>query len=129
MMSASGGSSDASQLIAASAHYTDEDSLLLQVLDCSGEGAVSQVVAGLDWVAEKAQQPAIVTMSLGTQDPTGSQALDGAVKALTTRFNITVIVAAGNDNANSCSFAPGKPSARFGALLDPKMCPWKACSP
>ena len=36
----------------------------VKVLDCQGRGTVSAVVAGLNWVAQHATRPAIVTMSL-----------------------------------------------------------------
>lgn len=36
----------------------------VRVLNCQGSGTVSNVVAGLNWVAQNAVSPAIVTMSL-----------------------------------------------------------------
>lgn len=36
----------------------------VRVLNCQGSGAVSNVVAGLNWVAQNAAMPAIVTLSL-----------------------------------------------------------------
>ena len=36
----------------------------VRVLNCQGSGTVSNVVAGLNWVAQHAVKPAIVTMSL-----------------------------------------------------------------
>lgn len=38
--------------------------MAVKVLDCQGTGAVSNVVAGLNWVAQNAVQPAVVTLSL-----------------------------------------------------------------
>ena len=38
----------------------------VRVLNCQGSGTVSNVVAGLNWVAQNAVLPAIVTMSLVT---------------------------------------------------------------
>ncbi|KAK9798184.1 hypothetical protein WJX73_010803 [Symbiochloris irregularis] len=78
----------------------------VQVLGCEGDGTVSQVLAGLDWVARSYQPPAIVAMSLGTQDSQESAALDAAVTSLVEQYNITVVVAAGNQASNSCIFSP-----------------------
>ena len=38
----------------------------VRVLNCQGSGTVSNVVAGLNWVATNARKPAVVTMSLVT---------------------------------------------------------------
>src|SRR5262249_20845099 len=35
------------------------------VLDCSGSGTWAQIIAGLDWVADNAKQPAVLNASLG----------------------------------------------------------------
>lgn len=78
------------------------------MLDCEGRGTVSQVVAGLDWIARWHTSPAVVTMSLGTQDVQGSEALDYTVRTLVHDHNVTVVVAAGNSNSNSCMLSPGE---------------------
>lgn len=58
-------------------------------------GSVSNVVAGLDWVASNAQLPAIVTLSLGISKGSASQSLEQAVTSLVQDFNVTVIAASG----------------------------------
>lgn len=63
-------------------------------MDCQGSAAVSTVVAGLEWVQQNAVYPAVALMSLGTA---ASAVLDAAVQALT-NANITVVVAAGNND-------------------------------
>ena len=90
-----------------------------QVLDCEGDGTVSQVIAGLDWVAQQHAFPAVVSMSLGTQDVQGSQSLDAAVHSLVHNHNITVVVAAGNQNTNSCAFSPG--AAHISCIAQPQI--------
>lgn len=42
----------------------EASSVAVRVLDCQGSGTVSNVVAGLNWVAQNAKKPAVVTMSL-----------------------------------------------------------------
>jgi len=80
----------------------------VRVLDCSGSGMVSGVIAGIDWVAANAPHPAIINMSLGGG---ASSSLDQAV-ANTVAKGIAVIVAAGNSNANACNYSPARePSA------------------
>jgi len=79
----------------------------VRVLDCSGSGSVSDVVAGLDWVAKNHQKPAIVTMSLGVGLGHWSRALEEAVKNLVDDYGISVIVASGNSGVDSCYVAPG----------------------
>ena len=76
----------------------------VRVLNNSGSGSTSGVVAGMDWVAGDAKIPAVANMSLGGG---ASVSIDNAV---TRMFNkgIAVIVAAGNSNANACDFSPAR---------------------
>lgn len=80
----------------------------VRVLDCTGSGSLSGVIAGLDWVVANAKKPAVVNMSLGAG---ASSTLDTAV-ANTVAAGITVVVAAGNDSADACNYSPARaPSA------------------
>lgn len=78
----------------------------VRVLDCAGSGETSQVVAGLDWVVRhhRAGQPAIVNMSLS--GPV-SAALDTAVRRVIAD-GVSVVVAAGNANADACKSSPAR---------------------
>ena len=76
----------------------------IRVLDCQGSGSNSGVIAGVDWVTQNAQRPAVANMSLGGGD---SSALDTAVKN-SIASGIAYAVAAGNDSANACSGSPNK---------------------
>ena len=51
--------------------------------------------AGLDWVAQHAVKPAVVTLSLGIPAGAYSQTLDAAVRSLVANSSITVVVASG----------------------------------
>ncbi len=78
----------------------------VRVLDCAGSGTYSGVIAGLEWIAinHPSGVPAVINMSLGGP---GSSSLDLAVNNLINR-KISVVVAAGNSNADACSFSPAR---------------------
>ncbi len=78
----------------------------VRVLDCAGSGTNSGVIAGLDWVASQhvAGQLDVANMSLGGG---ASSALDTAVNNTITK-GVTVVVAAGNSNANACNYSPAR---------------------
>ncbi len=76
----------------------------VRVLDCSGYGSTSGVVAGLDWIGLNWRRPAVANMSLGGG---GSTALDSAVNRLINK-GVTVVVAAGNDDYNACYYSPAR---------------------
>lgn len=75
----------------------------VRVLDCSGSGFTSGVIAGINWViSNHVSGPAVANISLGGGLST---ALNNAVQALIAD-GIVVAVAAGNDNRNACSYSP-----------------------
>ena len=76
----------------------------VRVLNCSGNGTLSGVIAGVDWVAENASFPAVANMSLGGGK---SEAIDRAV-AKAIESGITFVVAAGNSNADTCNYSPAR---------------------
>lgn len=76
----------------------------VRVLNCSGSGSNSGVIAGVDWVRNNHIAPAVANMSLGGG---ASTALDSAVNNLH-NANVTIAVAAGNSNANACNSSPAR---------------------
>ena len=78
----------------------------VRVLDSSGNGTNSGVIAGVDFVTtnHQAGQPAVANMSLG----------GGASSALDTAVNnaiidgVTFVVAAGNETQNACNVSPAR---------------------
>ena len=74
----------------------------VRVLNCSGSGTNSGVIAGMDWVATNHISPAVANMSLG----------GGSSSAVNTSANnlassgVFLAVAAGNSNANACNSSP-----------------------
>ncbi len=76
----------------------------VRVLGCTGSGTNSGVIAGMDWVANNHVKPAVANMSLGGG---ASTATDDAVQRMVSA-GVTVVVAAGNDNANACNYSPAR---------------------
>ncbi len=76
----------------------------VRVLNCSGSGTISGVVAGVDWVTGHKAAPAVANMSLGGG---ASTALDNAVKA-SIAGGVTYAIAAGNSNRDACKFSPAR---------------------
>lgn len=63
-------------------------------MDCDGEGAMSTIVTGLEWILGHLELPAVVLMSIGGD---ATLLLDQACEALV-NAGATVVVAAGNDD-------------------------------
>lgn len=76
----------------------------VRVLDCSGSGYTSGVIAGLNWIGANFTAPAVVNMSLGGGT---SKSLDDAVSALV-GLGVTVVVAAGNSNVDAANSSPAR---------------------
>jgi subtilisin family serine protease len=81
----------------------------VRVLDCSGSGSTSGVIAGIDWVTANHVSPAVANMSLGGGVST---ALDNAVSA-SIASGVTYSIAAGNGNAygipqDACKSSPAR---------------------
>jgi hypothetical protein len=79
----------------------------VRVLDCSGSGTNSGVIAGVDWVTQNHISPSVANMSLGGGIST---ALDTAVNN-SINSGVTYAIAAGNSNANACNFSPARVAA------------------
>ena len=76
----------------------------VRVLNCSGSGTTSGVIAGVDWVRNNAIKPAVANMSLGGG---ASTSLDNAVSNAIAS-GVTFAVAAGNSSANACNYSPAR---------------------
>jgi aqualysin 1 len=79
----------------------------VRVLNCSGSGTISGVIAGVNWVTNNRIRPAVANMSLGGG---ASTSLDNAVNN-SISAGVTYAVAAGNSNANACNYSPARVSA------------------
>jgi serine protease len=76
----------------------------VRVLGCNGSGTNAGVIAGMDWVVANHVKPAVANMSLGGG---ASTATDDAIQRMYAA-GVTVVVAAGNDNANACNYSPAR---------------------
>lgn len=81
----------------------------VRVLDCSGSGSVSGVIAGVDWVTANHATPAVANMSLGGGT---SSALDDAVRN-SIASGVSYAIAAGNGNIagiaqDACNTSPAR---------------------
>ena len=83
----------------------------VRVLDCSGGGSVSRVIAGIRWVIadHAAGRPAVANLSLGGAP---SSAVDSAVRDLV-HDGVTVVAAAGNGDGaghgvDACTTSPAR---------------------
>jgi subtilisin family serine protease len=81
----------------------------VRVLDCSGSGTTSGVVAGIDWVTANHVKPAVANMSLGGG---ASSTLDAAVQN-SIAAGVGYAVAAGNGNIagraqDACNYSPAR---------------------
>ncbi|MBM7168481.1 S8 family peptidase [Streptomyces sp. G44] len=74
----------------------------VRVLGCDGRGSYSGIIAGLDWVAKNAKQPAVLNGSLGGPR---SAAVNQAATALSDR-GVLPVVAAGNEAVDACNVSP-----------------------
>lgn len=77
----------------------------VRVFPCVGGSPLSTIIAGMNWVAANHISPAVVNMSLGGG---GNTSVDAAAANLHTTHGITVVVAAGNSNADACGFSPAR---------------------
>jgi serine protease len=78
----------------------------VKVLGCSGSGSYGGIISGLEWVEvnyiARGKRPSVANMSLGGG---ASNILNAATEALVAA-GVTVVVAAGNDNRDSCNYSP-----------------------
>ncbi|MFM9023187.1 MAG: S8 family serine peptidase, partial [Solirubrobacterales bacterium] len=82
----------------------------VRVLNCAGSGTFSGVIAGIDWVTANhaAGEPAVANMSLGG----GYSASINTAVTNASNDGVTMVVAAGNSNADACNYSPASaPSA------------------
>ncbi|WP_406183432.1 S8 family serine peptidase [Streptomyces sp. NBC_01006] len=74
----------------------------VRVLGCDGKGTWSGIIAGMDWVAKNAKQPAVMNGSLGGDL---SQAVNDAATALSDA-GVLPVIAAGNSAKDACLVSP-----------------------
>ncbi|PVZ57501.1 peptidase S8 [Arthrobacter sp. H-02-3] len=80
----------------------------VRVLDCTGSGTFSAVIAGIDWVTYNHNGPSVANMSLsGGFNQAANDAVTRSIAS-----GVTYALAAGNSNDNACNYSPSStPSA------------------
>lgn len=75
----------------------------VRVIPCSGSAPMSDLINGLDWIAQNRQLPAVVNISLsGEYSDAANQAVAGVIAS-----GAVVVAAAGNDFGDACNHSPG----------------------
>ncbi|MCX2728711.1 S8 family serine peptidase [Saccharopolyspora sp. NFXS83] len=81
----------------------------VKVLDDNGSGTTADIIAGLDWVAQDADGPAVANMSLGgSKDPALDEAATGLVDS-----GVFLAVAAGNESQDAENVSPASAEGVF----------------
>lgn len=81
----------------------------VRVLNCSGSGSTSGIIAAVNWVRTNRTNPAVANLSLGGGF---SSALNTAINNLA-NSGVFVAVAAGNESTNACNRSPASAAAAF----------------
>lgn len=76
----------------------------VKTLSDQGSGMRSWQITAIDWITTSGEKPSVLSMSLGGRgtDPNYAAAIGAATIA-----GVTVVVAAGNENSDTCNFSPG----------------------
>jgi len=87
--------------------------IAVQVLDCTGSGAIDGVLSGIEWavrdIGNYPDKKGVISMSLGisgTIPSTGAWTAGASLLG-----DVVVTVAAGNDNANAIAYSPASSPA------------------
>ncbi|MFI0418108.1 S8 family peptidase [Spongiactinospora sp. 9N601] len=83
-----------------------------KVLNDSGQGSESEVLAGMEWAAREARAD-VINMSLGGSATDGTDPLSVAVDTLTAETGTLFVIAAGNEGTD---YSVGSPGAATSAL-------------
>jgi len=81
----------------------------VRVLNCSGSGSTSGIIAAMNWLRTNAQRPAVANMSLGGGY---SSTLNSAANNLA-NSGVFLAVAAGNENQNACNVSPASAASAY----------------
>ncbi len=80
----------------------------VRVLNCEARGDSTYVLAGLQWIRDNFQAPAVVNMSLSIPvSSPGASLVEDLVEQLI-EAGITVVASAGNDGVDACGFIPAR---------------------
>jgi subtilisin family serine protease len=75
----------------------------VRVLDCTGTGTNSGIIAGIDWIVQHRVLPAVANMSMsGAKSSSVNLAVENAIQS-----GVVFTIAAGNNAADACNYSPG----------------------
>jgi hypothetical protein len=78
----------------------------VKILNCNNQTSHLRILSAIDWILENHIKPAVVNMSLvGNYSEIYNDAVSKLIEA-----NITIVVAAGNDADDACSYSPASES-------------------
>ncbi len=77
----------------------------IKVLDSSGAGSISDIIAGIDYVTAHSNEIDVVNLSFGCE--CNSPALDATINNAV-QAGVVFVVAAGNDHKDASSFSPAR---------------------
>lgn len=81
----------------------------VRVLNCTGAGAIADVIEGLDWVRLNAVKPAIVNLAVGGGvNLTYNTAINNLYSS-----GVFVAAVAGSSNADACNFSPASATGAY----------------
>ncbi len=80
----------------------------VRVLPCTGNGQMSDFLAGVEWVTTNRVLPAVANVSMNLSGT--SQAMTNMISA-SINAGVTYVVSAGNFNADACNYSPANISA------------------
>src|SRR5688572_15101643 len=79
----------------------------VRVLDCTGSGTASGIIAGIDWVTANFRAPAVANVSIsGGYSATVNAAVQNSINA-----GVTYVIAAGNAASDACGYTPASVAA------------------
>jgi subtilisin family serine protease len=79
----------------------------VRVLDCTGSGTASTIIAGIDWVTANFRAPAVANVSIsGGISSAVNTAVQNSINA-----GVTYVVAAGNSASDACNYSPASAPA------------------
>jgi subtilisin family serine protease len=81
----------------------------VRVLNCSGSGSTSGIIAGINWVRTNGVHPAVANMSLGGGR---SSSLNTAANNLA-NSGVFLAVAAGNESQSACNVSPASAGGAY----------------
>ncbi len=74
----------------------------VRVLDCTGTGSNSGIIAGIDWITQHRVLPAVANMSMsGSKSSSVNLAIENSISS-----GVVYAVAAGNSASDACNYSP-----------------------